>query len=75
MPEMLSQQSTVSISTFNGSLLSCNKPTVSGILKYFTTYTTTYQFQKQYTNLANNAYYVATQFPSLDYSHGWIPLF
>ena len=28
-----------------------------------------------WTNLANNVFSVATQFPTLDYSHGWIPLF
>ena len=30
---------------------------------------------ERWTNLANNVYYVATQFPSWDYSHGWMPLF
>ena len=34
----------------------------------------TKQHPFQQANLANNVYYVATQFPSLDYSHGWIPI-
>ena len=29
----------------------------------------------QYTNLANNVHCATTQFPTLDYSYGWIPLF